>query len=311
MRFYCSLALALFGFVVMQQKSHAEVKPQSTGIVHTLDTDIAYEQFGRDTGRTPAIIVNGGPGASHTCMYLTDVFTQKFARDRSVTFYDQRGIGKSKLQREAASQGIEAQVADLEGLRAKLGYNKIDLIGHSWGGNIVMAYASEYPEHVQHLVLIDSRAPTSHKSLSLVRQVYPDQLAEDTKAAIKGNTDVKAEAELIRRSLARTFYDQDRFYDLIRKLSDEEVVKVQDENITNAVDDAVKSLDLTDNLKKINAPTLIMWGRFDLGIAVQTGWEISQAIRGSRMVIYPKSGHFPFYEQESEFLHDLNDFLSQ
>jgi len=294
-----------------QQTSHAEVKPQSSGIVHTSDTDIAYEQFGRDAGHTPALIVNGGPGSSHTYMCLTDVFTKQFAHNRSVTFYDQRGIGKSKLQRESAPEGIEAHVADLEGLRAKLGYNKVDLIGHSWGGNIVMAYAAAYPQHVQHLVLIDSRAPASGGTLSLVRQVYPDQLADDKKTEKGSNADEKSEAEMIRRSLARTFYSQDKFNDVIGKLSDDEVVKVQSADINKAVGNAIKSLDLTDSLKKFDFPTLIMWGRFDMGIAVQTGWEISQAIPKSRMVIYAKSGHYPFYEQESQFLRDLNDFLDK
>jgi proline iminopeptidase len=311
MRLFFSSALLLFCSVITLQTSHAEVKPQSIGIVHTSDTDIAYEQFGRDAGHTPAIVVNGGPGSSHTYMYLTDVFTKGLAHDRSVTFYDQRGIGKSKLQRDSAPQGIEAQVADLEALRAKLGYNKVDLIGHSWGGNIVMAYAAAYPQHVQHLVLIDSRAPVTDKTISLYRQVYPDQLAEDEKAAKGSTADAKSEAEMVRRSLARTFYSQDKFNEVIGKLTDDEVLRVQSAEINKAVEDAVKSLDLTDSLKKFNFPTLIMWGRFDMGIPVRTGWEISQAIPGSRMVIYAKSGHYPFYEQESQFLNDLDDFLNQ
>jgi proline iminopeptidase len=311
MRFFFSSSLIIFCSVITLKTSHAEVKPQSIGIVHTSDTDIAYEQFGRDAGQTPAIVVNGGPGSSHSYMYLTDVFTKKIARDRSVTFYDQRGVGKSKLQRESAPQGIEAQVADLEALRAKLGYNKIDLIGHSWGGAIVMAYSAAYPEHIRHLVLIDSVAPVSGKTLSLSKQVYPDQLAEDEKAEKGSGADMKFEAEMIRRSLARAFYSQDKFNDVIGKLNDDEVVKVQSADIAKAVKDAVKSLDLTDSLKKITSPTLIMWGRFDMSIAVLTGWEISRAIPGSKMIIYAKSGHYPFYEQPTQVLRDLNDFLDR
>jgi proline iminopeptidase len=54
-----------------------------------------------------------------------------------------------------------------------------------------------------------------------------------------------------------------------------------------------------------------MWGRFDINDAVLTGWNISQAIPGAKLVIYSQSGHFPFYEEESRFLHDLNSFLDR
>src|ERR1700742_3839409 len=97
----------------------SHVRPQLKGIICTAETDIAYQQFGHGSEHTPAIIVNGGPGFSHTYMYLTDVFTKRFADNRTVTFYDQRGIGDSKLRVISADLGMPAQVADLEALRAE------------------------------------------------------------------------------------------------------------------------------------------------------------------------------------------------
>jgi proline iminopeptidase len=310
-KLFFSLPSGLLLLTLALQISNAEVKPQSTGIVHTADTDIAYEQFGHDKGRTPAIVVNGGPGFSHTYMYLSDVFTKKFAQERSVTFYDQRGIGQSKLQRASAPQGIEAQVADLEALRAKLGYDKIDLIGHSWGGTLIMAYAAAYPQHIQHLVLIDSGAPKFNQTIFLFKQVFPDQLAEDERAEKGTDPVAKSPGELLRRYLARDFYSQARFNDLFSKLSNADIARVENDGVNDAVNKAVENFDPTESLKKFSFPTLVMWGRFDINVAVLTGWEITQAIPGAKMVVYSKSGHFPFYEEESQFLHDLNSFLDK
>lgn len=300
-----SLLCSAFAFHTVS----AEVRPRSNGIVHTTDADIAYEQFGRDTSHTPAIIVTGGPGLSHTYMYLTDVFTKKFAHDRSVTFYDQRGMGKSKLQSPSVPQGMEAQVADLEALRARLGYEKIDLIGHSWGGLLVMAYAAEYPQHIQHLVMIDSAATKLDATLFLFDRVYPDQLAEDDLAKKGTDPAAKDPGLLFRRFLARDFYNQERFRQLTRNYSNDELAAMADYKLNGIIHKQLKSYDVAESLKKFSFPTLVMWGRFDMNTAVLTGWQISQSIPGARLVVYPKSGHFPFYEQESLFLHDLNGFL--
>jgi len=309
--------------------SVADVKPGSTGIVHSADVDLAYEQFGHDRGHTPAIVINGGPGFSHTYMYLTDVFTKKLAHDRTVTFYDQRGIGDSKLRDKSAPQGMPEQVADLEALRAKLGYDKVDLIGHSWGGQIAMAYAVSYPQHVQHLVLVDSAAPKFSQTLFMFDQIFPDQLHEDEKLARSTKSEPQTgvhpdlpttvnrlllgrshDGEMLRRYLGRDFYSQERFQQLIRDLSNEEIGEIINNDVSQAVLSAIGAVDLTDDIKKLSVPTLIMWGRFDINVAVLTGWKILQAIPGAKMVIYEKSGHFPFYEEEAQFLHDLNQFLS-
>jgi pimeloyl-ACP methyl ester carboxylesterase len=116
----------------------AQVKARVSGIVRTAETHIAYVQFGQNDDHTTSIM-NCGPGFSHAYMYLAEVFTREFAHDRTVTFYDQRGVGNSKLMVASAPQGMPSQGADLEALRVKLRYYKIDLIGHSWGGKIAMA----------------------------------------------------------------------------------------------------------------------------------------------------------------------------
>jgi proline iminopeptidase len=173
-----------------------------------------------------------------------------------------------------------------------------------------MAYASAYPQHIQHLILIDSAVPNWANTVFLFDQVFPDQLAEEDKIE-KGNDAVaKSSGEELRRFLARDFYSQKRFQQLIGKLSSQELGKVEKHDINEAVNKALKNSDLTDDLKRFTFPTLVMWGRFDMNVAVLTGWKISQAIPGAKMVIYEKSGHFPFYEQESSFLRDLNQFLS-
>ena len=50
--------------------------------------------------------------------------------------------------------GIGTQVADIERIRRRLGVEKIDVVGHSFGGFIATCYAAEFPQHVKSLSLL-------------------------------------------------------------------------------------------------------------------------------------------------------------
>ena len=79
--------------------------------------------------------------------------------------------------------GMDAQVADMEAIRAKFGFQKFDLVGDSYGGLLAMAYAAAHPEHVEKLVLSDSAAPAWKDIVRVLPDVYPDVLE---RIAIRG-----------------------------------------------------------------------------------------------------------------------------
>jgi hypothetical protein len=114
----------------------SQVAP-SSGTVHTADVDLAYEVYGQPTAEIPVFAVNGGPGLSHKYMMQNNVW-QKLAEKRQIVFYDQRGTGKSTRIQAGASQAIDAQVADMEAVRAHFGFQIIDIVGDSYGGFLAM-----------------------------------------------------------------------------------------------------------------------------------------------------------------------------
>ena len=144
------------------------------------------------------IAVNGGPGLSHAYMVVNDLW-QQVAAHRLVVLYDQRGTGGSKRLALGASQSIDAQVADLDAIRAHLGLEKVTLVGDSYGGLLSMAYAAAHPEHMAKLVLSDSPGPSWNSIVHLLPQVFPDveeqEAAEQTKLA--GNPEAAAQASLL------------------------------------------------------------------------------------------------------------------
>ena len=116
----------------------------STGMAHTAEVDLAYEVLGSGNALPPIVAVNGGPGLTHAYMVQNDVW-KRMAAGRRVVFYDQRGNGRSTRLEANAPQTMEAQVADLEAVRVALHADKIDLVGDSFGGFVVLAYTLAHP----------------------------------------------------------------------------------------------------------------------------------------------------------------------
>ena len=293
--------LALIGLL-----GNASAPAPTTGIVHTAAVDLAYAVYGSPGNATPVIAVNGGPGLSHEYMLQNDVWP-RIAQAREVVFYDQRGTGKSKRMRSNASQAMSAQVADLDAVRAHLGFRRFDLVGDSYGGLVAMAYAAAHPERVDKLVLSDSAAPAWNKIVHLLPQVFPEITAADAALEKKlGNTDAAAQAGL-RNHFRMIFYSEAKRDAYLAGMKD----LGYNPRVGNAVFAATSAIDLTASLPAFHFPTLVITGRYDMNVAPLTAWRMAKAIPGATFVAFEKSGHLPSYEEPDTYVRVINAFLSK
>lgn len=87
----------------------------------------------------PVLLSSGGPGC---CDYLAPVAAM--IDDLAEVFrWEQRGCGRSEA---AELYSLEQCLDDLEGLRKTFGLERWVIGGHSWGANLGLIYALEYPE---------------------------------------------------------------------------------------------------------------------------------------------------------------------
>ena len=287
----------------------AETVPHATGLAHTAAVDLGYETFGARDGRgsaLPVMAVNGGPGLSHAYMLQNEMW-QGVARDRLVVFYDQRGTGASKRVAPGAPQTMDAQVADLEAVRSELRLERVALVGDSYGGLLVLAYALAHPEHVARLVLSDSPGASWKGMVHLLPQVFPD--IEEADAAdekrLGAGSDAAARAGL-RNHFRMIFYSpelRDRYMAKMGDLGYEPAV-------AEAVSNATGDLEMTPKLDGLHVPTLVLSGRYDMNVAPLTAWRLARAIPGAKVVFFEKSGHLPSYEEPERYRAVLESFLS-
>jgi proline iminopeptidase len=269
---------------------------------------IYYEVFGSGTG-TPLFVANGGPGFSHMYLLVSNAW-DILGRKRKIVMWDQRGTGRSGSLKPGQSCTLADQINDLDALRAHLGYRKIDLLGHSWGGFLAMAYAARHPEHIERLILLDSAAPRWKDTLMLFHDVFPDVAAREAGYAFVASLNEKDSATardaVTRLYLSTLFYSPEHRDEFLAKTKGlKEYYKVN-----RVLNRDIARFDLNPEIRKFRFPVLVGCGRFDMNVAPVVAYKIHREIPGSQFVVFEKSGHMPFFEQPGKFVSVVNAFLS-
>jgi proline iminopeptidase len=110
--------------------------------------EIYYEVSGNPVGK-PVVFVHGGPGGGTEPKHRQFFNPEKYR----IVLFDQRGCGKSRPWASLDDNTTWHLVADMEAIRIKLGIEKWQVFGGSWGSTLSLAYAQKHPDRVSELVL--------------------------------------------------------------------------------------------------------------------------------------------------------------
>ena len=266
-------------------------------------------------GKGSPVLLIHGLGSSG---YIEWRFTlPALAANHRVFAPDLPGFGRS--QKPRARYGIKyfARVLDryLEGRRLA----SAAVVGTSLGGRIALELALEYPDRVSKLVLVNA--------LGLGRpqfQVYyPLMMLPRVGEAVMGVARGAlrwAPATVIRRVAARYTGASS---DLAEAINDEYLGHLREmyaeDGYPRAYLATVRSLaqpealfgsyDLTSELKRIEVPTLFVWGASDPLFPLEHATRAHRSMPGSRLTVIEGAGHTPQAERPEEFNRTLARFL--
>jgi pimeloyl-ACP methyl ester carboxylesterase len=116
-----------------------------------------YETTGDLNSGVPLVLLHGGPGIPGSA--YAPLMAQ-LANRRPVVRYDQLGCGRSDRPNDPSLWRVQTFVDELAALRDALGLDRIDLLGHSWGGMLAIEYLLTSPPGVRSLVLSSSLCST-------------------------------------------------------------------------------------------------------------------------------------------------------
>lgn len=300
--------VALLSLLVAGIPSTVLARPaRPSGAGHTFATGggtLWYEVRGASSGR-PLIMVNGGPGFDHTYVLCSDVW-DTLARGRRVVLYDQRGTGRSSPLASGQSCTLADQIADLEALRAELKADRIDLLGHSWGGYLVMAYAVRHPDRVAHLIIADSAAPKWTDTEFIFKYIFPEGMERagrlDFADALGDSSSGK---ESLNEYLGWLFVSQKKREEFLSRKSEYRFAR----NVNQTLDADLQKYDMWPMLPTLKMPAMVLTGRYDINVAPSTAWKIHKAIPGSRWEVFEESGHLPYFEEPEKFVRVVESFL--
>lgn len=170
-------------------------------------------------------------------------------------------------------------------------YDKVIVMGNSLGGHIALIYALRNPEKIKGVVLTGS----SGLFESAMGDSYPK----------------RGDYEYIKKKAELTFYNPEF---ATKELVDELFDIVNDRNKVLRVLTTAKSAirqNLAEEVSKITAPTLLVWGNNDTITPPFVGEEFHKLIPNSKLLFIDECGHAPMMEQPEEFNRYLNDFLQE
>jgi pimeloyl-ACP methyl ester carboxylesterase len=101
----------------------------------------------------PVVLLHGYAETSHMWLPLI----AELAPTHTIIAPDLRGAGQSSTPADGYTKAAMAQ--DIHALVRKLGFERIQIVGHDIGLMVAYAYAAQYPDEVDRIALMDAFLP--------------------------------------------------------------------------------------------------------------------------------------------------------
>jgi pimeloyl-ACP methyl ester carboxylesterase len=253
----------------------------------------------KDTGprAAPVVILLHGFGAS---LETWTPWAEQLSVNYRVIRFDLPGFGLTGA--DPTGDYTDARTVNiLAALMDKLGIQKASLVGNSLGGKIAWNFAVKYPVRVDRLVLISPDGFASpgfeygkKAKLPALLKVLPYTLP---KFMLRMNL-VVAYADPSRLSDATLT----RYWDMMRGPGDRAAMLARMQQVMLQNPGPL--------LKKIQAPTLILWGEKDGMIPFSNAADYVRDIPNAKLAALPGLGHVPFEEAPAQSLPPVVSFLA-
>ncbi len=233
---------------------------------------------------------------------VSPILSKKF----QVLDYDMRGYGLS--ERPIQEYSMETWADDLANLMDGVGWSSAHIHGTSMGGMIAQQFAVKYPEKTRTLIL-GCTACKSDETVKLTFRTWK-------RIAQTGGMGEEALAGILAtQALSRNFLDGPKGPETVKQIQ-EVMGRNNKVEVFSAACDAIIRFDITTQLRKIKAPTLIMAGDQDIMTPLDQGPKgggariIHKLIHGSKLEIIKGCGHTFLFERPAESARTIIEFIN-
>jgi pimeloyl-ACP methyl ester carboxylesterase len=271
-------------------------------------TRLAYTEVGEG----PRLLcLPGGPGRASA--YLEDL--GGLSRSRTLVLLDARATGHSEVPADPGTLRFDRLADDVEALRAHLGLETADVLGHSAGCLVAQAWASAHPERVGRLVLVtpsDRLQGGTRDDVAAVRASRSGEpwYADAAEAQEALATAPPAQQQSLVRATRPFFYGRwDERTQAHAASADRQSSRRAELGFSAGLEQA----DLAGTaagLSAVRAPVLVVGGERDALTGVASVQRVADAFPHAEAVVLPGAGHFPWVDEPAAFLSAVEPFLT-
>jgi pimeloyl-ACP methyl ester carboxylesterase len=243
-----------------------------------------------EAGSGPPIVLLHGLGADSRTWRLA---MPVLAGQGHVYALDQLGFGQS--EKPEISYRVQTLVDSLGGFLDAMHVDRASIVGNSLGGWVAASFAASHPERVDHLVLVDA---AGYGEPGQIVQDYLSRfdpgMAAQAQQFLSGLS--PEERTAMEAALAAYFARRSRGDGYAMGSLIQSIVRGEDA--------------LGDSVKRIQAPTLVLWGRNDPVIPVGTADKLAGDIPKAKKIVLDGCGHRPQVECSAVFAKAVQKFLA-
>ena len=239
--------------------------------VYIKNLEINYKIIGEGN---PLLILHGWGSNSSRWQEVAESLNMK------VIIPDLPGFGKSN--KPPVPWNLDEYCSFLEEFIKNLNFEKIYLVGHSFGGAIAVKYSLKYPEKVEKMFLVNAaliRKKTFRKTFLLI-------------------------FSKLFKPLSRIPILKKAFYKFLVKSDYNETQGFMRKTYLNIVKE-----NLLDRLEDVKVPTMIIWGENDNITPLKQGKIIHSKIENSEIEIIPRIDHNPHLSIPEYLAESINNSI--
>lgn len=293
--------------------AHPNPEPQPIDVVDPTPelqfrTIHGYRRAFRIAGSGPALLLIHGIGDNSTAW---EPVHSRLARRFTVIAPDLLGHGQSDKPR--ADYSVAAYANGMRDLLSVLGVDKVTVVGHSLGGGVAMQFAYQFPHLVERLILVSAGGVTKDVNIALRLASLP---AGAEALALLRLPLVLPTLQTVGKLLSTVVgadgfgHDIPNALRILAELPEPTASAAFSRTLRAVVDwrgQVVTMLDrcyLTESI-----PVQLVWGDKDVVIPASHAHMAHAAMPGSRLEVFPNSGHFPHHHDPQRFIDLVEDFI--
>ncbi|WP_461240153.1 proline iminopeptidase [Paucilactobacillus sp. N302-9] len=278
-----------------------------------------YQTYYRIVGEknpnlAPLLLLHGGPGSSHNYFELLDDYADT---GRQLIMYDQVGCGKSSIPDDESMYVKETWAEELIELRKFLHLDEVHLLGQSWGGMLEMFYLTHYDHLGIKSVMIDG-SPASiklwiqeqHRLISYLSYEDRTAIAEAERTGDFTNPKYLAANDRYMERYCWDDPDENSPEPLRRPTNGKKASLIAEGPNEFTENGTLGDFDVTDELYKVDVPTLVTNGTDDLCTPL-IAKSVYDHIPGAKWHLFANSRHLALLDQHDEFIQVLDQWLKQ